>query len=141
MFPQLEGRALTHAWGGPIDIAPVAALVTGSLPGGRVHYAYGYTGNGVGPSQLAGRILASLALDRRDEWTALPLVDPPPGRARPARAAAVGRRDLGARRAAPPGGGRGARGAGRPADALRRGPPAADGHHRRAVTPALSGAR
>jgi hypothetical protein len=52
-------------------------FVTGSLPSGRVHFAYGYTGNGVGPTQLAGRVLASLALDLRDEWTALPVVDPP----------------------------------------------------------------
>jgi glycine/D-amino acid oxidase-like deaminating enzyme len=83
MFPPLRSRAITHAWGGPIDIAPSRIVVTGSLPSGRTHFAYGYTGNGVGPSQLAGRILASLALDRRDEWTALPIVDPPPGRAVP----------------------------------------------------------
>jgi glycine/D-amino acid oxidase-like deaminating enzyme len=80
IFPALRGRRITHAWGGPIDIAPSRMVVTGSLPSGRVHFAYGYTGNGVGPSQLAGRILASLALDRRDEWTALPIVDPPPER-------------------------------------------------------------
>jgi glycine/D-amino acid oxidase-like deaminating enzyme len=80
IFPALRGRAVTHAWGGPIDIAPSRALTLGSLPSGCVHFAYGYTGNGVGPSQLAGRVLASLALDRREEWTALPLVDPPPDR-------------------------------------------------------------
>ena len=80
IFPSLRGRAVTHAWGGPIDIAPSRLLTLGSLPGDRVHFAYGYTGNGVGPSQLAGRILASLALERRDEWTALPIVDPPPDR-------------------------------------------------------------
>ena len=45
-----------------------------------MHHVAGYTGNGVGPSQLAGRILAALALDRRDEHTALPLVEPPPDR-------------------------------------------------------------
>ena len=39
-----------------------------------MHYAFGFTGNGVGPSQLAGRALASLALDRRDEYTRLPIV-------------------------------------------------------------------
>ncbi|HEX8121180.1 MAG TPA: FAD-dependent oxidoreductase [Solirubrobacteraceae bacterium] len=83
MFPQLRGRAVTHAWGGPIDIAPSRMATIGSLPGGRVHFAYGYTGNGVGPSQLAGRILASLALERRDALTALPIVDPAPDRAVP----------------------------------------------------------
>jgi glycine/D-amino acid oxidase-like deaminating enzyme len=80
IFPALRGRRITHAWGGPIDIAPGRLVTVGSLPSGRVHYAAGYTGNGVGPSQLMGRILASLALDRRDEWSALPLVDAPPDR-------------------------------------------------------------
>ena len=33
----------------------------GTLDGAPVHYAFGFTGNGVGPSHLAGRVLASLA--------------------------------------------------------------------------------
>ena len=45
---------------------------------GRVHYASATPGNGVGPSHLAGRSLASLALERRDEATRLAIVDPPP---------------------------------------------------------------
>jgi hypothetical protein len=49
----------------------------GSLDRGRVHYAFGYTGNGVGPSRVAGRTLASLALGRRDEPVSLPLVGAP----------------------------------------------------------------
>src|ERR687891_1228739 len=43
---------------------------------GRVHHGYGFTGNGVGPSELGGRILARLALDRRDEVSRLALVEP-----------------------------------------------------------------
>ena len=58
MFPQLEGRAITHAWGGPIDVSPSHLPQIGTLDGAPVHYAFGYTGNGVGPSHLAGRILA-----------------------------------------------------------------------------------
>ena len=38
--------------------------------------AFGYTGNGVAPSHLFGRTLAALALDRRDDVTRLPFVDP-----------------------------------------------------------------
>ncbi|HEX8206377.1 MAG TPA: FAD-dependent oxidoreductase [Solirubrobacteraceae bacterium] len=83
MFPALRGRAITHAWGGPIDISPSHLVTLGSLPSGRVHHAAGYTGNGVGPSQLAGRVLASLALGRSDEWTALPLVGADGGRVPP----------------------------------------------------------
>ena len=58
MFPPLEGRAITHAWGGPIDVSPSHLPQIGSLADGPVHYAFGYTGNGVGPSHLAGRILS-----------------------------------------------------------------------------------
>jgi hypothetical protein len=41
-----------------------------------VHYAFGFTGNGVGPSHLAGRVLAALALGEGDRTLAL--VDPAP---------------------------------------------------------------
>lgn len=74
-FPQLRGRAITHAWGGPIDVSPTHLPIFGSR--GRIHHGYGFTGNGVGPSYLGGEILARLALDRRDERTVLALVDPP----------------------------------------------------------------
>jgi glycine/D-amino acid oxidase-like deaminating enzyme len=79
IFPALAGRRITHAWGGPIDVSPSHIPQIGSLPGAPVHFAFGYTGNGVGPSHLAGRTLASLALDRRDELTRLPIVDAGPG--------------------------------------------------------------
>jgi hypothetical protein len=44
----------------------------------RVYGAFGYTGNGVGPSRMVGGVLASLALDRRDERSRLALVEPAP---------------------------------------------------------------
>ena len=74
-FPRLRGRRVTHAWGGPIDVSPTHVPAFGSR--GRAHHGYGFTGNGVGPSYLGGEILARLALDRRDELTRLPLVEPP----------------------------------------------------------------
>jgi len=74
-FPQLEGREIVHAWGGPIDVSPTHLPVVRSV-GARIFAGYGYTGHGVGPSQMVGHALASLALDRRDEFTALPIVDP-----------------------------------------------------------------
>jgi len=73
-FPQLRGRRITHAWGGPIDVSPTHLPIFGSR--GRVHHGFGFTGNGVGPAYLGGEILARLALDRRDELTRLALVDP-----------------------------------------------------------------
>jgi glycine/D-amino acid oxidase-like deaminating enzyme len=75
LFPMLRGRRITHAWGGPIDVSPSHLPQVGSVGGAPVHFAFGYTGNGVGPSHLAGRILAALALDRRDPVTRLPIVD------------------------------------------------------------------
>ena len=89
-FPQTRGRAVTHAWGGPIDVSPTHLPIFGSR--GRVHHGFGFTGNGVGPSYLGGEILARLALDRRDERTRLAIVEPRaealPARALPLRRAA-----------------------------------------------------
>jgi glycine/D-amino acid oxidase-like deaminating enzyme len=73
-FPQLRDRRITHAWGGPIDVSPTHLPMFGSR--GRVHHGFGFTGNGVGPTYLGGEILARLALDRRDERTALAIVGP-----------------------------------------------------------------
>jgi glycine/D-amino acid oxidase-like deaminating enzyme len=82
-FPGLTGRRLTHAWGGPIDVSPTHLPVVMPLRGGNVFAAAGYTGNGVGPSHMVGRTLASLALDRRDDHSRLPFVDPAPQRVPP----------------------------------------------------------
>jgi glycine/D-amino acid oxidase-like deaminating enzyme len=82
-FPGLAGRSLTHAWGGPIDASPTHLPVVMPLRGGRAFAAAGYTGNGVGPSHMVGRTLASLALDRRDEHSRLAIVDPSPRRVPP----------------------------------------------------------
>jgi glycine/D-amino acid oxidase-like deaminating enzyme len=82
-FPGLAGKTLTHAWGGPVDASPTHLPVVVPLRGGRAFAAAGYTGNGVGPSYMVGRVLASLALDRRDEHSRLPFVDPSPQRIPP----------------------------------------------------------
>jgi glycine/D-amino acid oxidase-like deaminating enzyme len=74
-FPDLAGRRLTHAWGGPIDASPTHLPAVTSLPRSRAWVAAGYTGNGVGPSNMVGRSLASLALDRSDDPTHLAFID------------------------------------------------------------------
>jgi glycine/D-amino acid oxidase-like deaminating enzyme len=79
-FPGLEGRRITHAWGGPIDVSPTHLPVIVPVGSDRVHGVFGYTGNGVGPAAMMGRALASLALDRRDDESRLALVDPEPRR-------------------------------------------------------------
>jgi glycine/D-amino acid oxidase-like deaminating enzyme len=82
-LPGLAGTGITHAWGGPVDVSPTHLPLVAPLRGGRVFAAAGYTGNGVGPSHMVGRALASLALDRRDSYSQLPLVDPAPRRVPP----------------------------------------------------------
>ena len=75
-FPGLEGRRIEHGWGGPIDVSPSHLPVASRVGSDNVWSAFGYTGNGVGPSKLVGRVLASLALDRRDEHSRLPVAEP-----------------------------------------------------------------
>jgi glycine/D-amino acid oxidase-like deaminating enzyme len=77
-FPALADRRVERAWGGPIDVSPTHLPFVTALPGGHAHAAFGFTGNGVGPSHLAGRALAALALGRTDGAAALPIVGPPP---------------------------------------------------------------
>ena len=82
-LPALAGRRIEHAWGGPIDASPSHLPTIQPLPGGRAWAVYGFTGNGVGPAHLCGRILGRLAAGISDELTSLAIVDPPPLRVPP----------------------------------------------------------
>jgi glycine/D-amino acid oxidase-like deaminating enzyme len=73
LLPGLSGVRVERAWGGPIDVSSDHLPFFRTRPGTRIHYGAGYSGHGVGPSWLGGRILASLALGADDEWTRLPL--------------------------------------------------------------------
>ncbi|HJT64135.1 MAG TPA: FAD-binding oxidoreductase [Candidatus Limnocylindria bacterium] len=75
LFPMLRDVRFEDAWGGPIDITADRFPVIGSREGGRVHHAYGFSGNGAGPARLAGRILAALVDDPHDPLARLPLVN------------------------------------------------------------------
>ena len=73
-IPVESSVRVTHAWGGPVarsvDGLPVIGRASSRRP---VLYATGYSGNGIGPSVIAARILASSALGRDDEWSDCPL--------------------------------------------------------------------
>ena len=73
LLPDLAEARIERAWGGPIDVSADHLPFFGTVPRTRIPYGLGYSGHGVGPSWLGGQILASLAVGREDEWTALPL--------------------------------------------------------------------
>jgi glycine/D-amino acid oxidase-like deaminating enzyme len=56
-FPQLEGVSFTHAWGGVIDTCSRFCAFFGTAHAGRLAYAAGYTGLGVGASRFAAQVL------------------------------------------------------------------------------------
>jgi glycine/D-amino acid oxidase-like deaminating enzyme len=73
LLPGLAEARIERAWGGPIDVSADHLPFFRTNPGTRIHYGAGYSGHGVGPAWLGGRILASLALGADDEWTRSPL--------------------------------------------------------------------
>jgi glycine/D-amino acid oxidase-like deaminating enzyme len=78
-FPQLADVRLSHAWGGAVDRAPGHLPFAGTLGDhGNVHYATGFSGNGVGPSVLLGRMVGRRALGVRDAYTENAITGGPP---------------------------------------------------------------
>lgn len=74
IYPHLADVPIEYRWTGPIDRTETNSLFFGHLDRSPdVVYALGYSGTGVAPSHLAGRALASIVLERQDEWTASPI--------------------------------------------------------------------
>ncbi|MFJ4066252.1 NAD(P)/FAD-dependent oxidoreductase [Pseudomonas sp. NPDC089996] len=74
-YPSLASTRIASAWSGPIDRTYDSLPVFGTLAESQnIHYGIGWSGNGVGPSRLGGRILASLVLGSEDEWSTCSLV-------------------------------------------------------------------
>ena len=90
MFPSFADVPIEAGWGGPIDVSGDHLPFFGTLETGNVHYGLGFTGNGVGPAHLGGRILAHRALAKYDDVLALPLVDLEPRRFPPEPIRSVG---------------------------------------------------
>ena len=78
LFPSWSDVPLEDAWGGPIDVSPTHLPTFGSLDPGNLFYALGYTGNGVAPTHLAGKVIADLVTGADTESTRLPMVNPKP---------------------------------------------------------------
>jgi glycine/D-amino acid oxidase-like deaminating enzyme len=80
LFPSLRDVRIEDAWGGPIDISADHLPWFGSVGDRPIHYGHGYSGNGVAPAVVGGRILAARAVERADDPAmALPIAsgDPP----------------------------------------------------------------
>jgi glycine/D-amino acid oxidase-like deaminating enzyme len=73
-FPQLEGVRFTHRWGGPIDTCSRFFAFYGTSRGGRITYAAGHTGLGIGASRFAARVTLDLLAGRETEATRSRLV-------------------------------------------------------------------
>ncbi|MFF5254340.1 NAD(P)/FAD-dependent oxidoreductase [Streptomyces leeuwenhoekii] len=73
-FPQLEGVRFTHAWGGAIDTCSRFSAFFGTAHQGRVAYAAGYTGLGVGATRFGAEVMLDLLAGERTERTELEMV-------------------------------------------------------------------
>jgi glycine/D-amino acid oxidase-like deaminating enzyme len=74
MLPDLGEVAITHRWGGIFGMARDLSAAIRFDPATGVAVAPSYVGDGVAASNLAGRTLRDLLLDRRSELTLLPWV-------------------------------------------------------------------
>lgn len=73
-FPQLEGLRFSHAWGGAIDTCARFSAFFGTAHAGRVAYAAGYTGLGVGATRFGAEVMLDLLAGERTERTELEMV-------------------------------------------------------------------
>jgi glycine/D-amino acid oxidase-like deaminating enzyme len=77
-FPQLTGLGFPYRWGGAIDTTSRFTVTFGQILGGRVAYALGYTGLGVGASRWAAGVVRDFILRPEEDRLRLRLVTSPP---------------------------------------------------------------
>lgn len=73
-YPQLEGIKFTHRWAGAIDTCTRFTAFYGLARHGRIAYAAGFTGLGVGATRFAAKVLLDLLSGKQTELTQLELV-------------------------------------------------------------------
>jgi len=89
-FPQLEGLRFTHRWAGAIDTSTRFCAFYGTARKGRVAYAAGFTGLGVGATRFAADVMLDLLTGEKTERTELRMVRERPLPFPPEPAAALG---------------------------------------------------
>ncbi|MCV7193374.1 NAD(P)/FAD-dependent oxidoreductase [Mycolicibacterium brumae] len=73
-YPQLEGISFTHRWAGAIDTCTQFAAFHGLARRGRVAYAAGFTGLGVGATRFAAEVMLDHLDGAKTERTQLQMV-------------------------------------------------------------------
>ncbi|QIG39653.1 FAD-dependent oxidoreductase [Microbacterium sp. 4R-513] len=89
-FPQLEDLRFTHRWAGAIDTCSRFCAFYGLARKGRVAYAAGFTGLGVGASRFASDVMLDLLAGEKTERTELKMVREKPIPFPPEPAASIG---------------------------------------------------
>lgn len=74
-FPELSDVQITHRWGGALGVSRDWCPTVSIDRKNRVAWAGNYVGDGVATSNLAGRVLRNLILERNDEVNELPFVN------------------------------------------------------------------
>jgi len=73
-FPQLSEVAFTHKWGGVIDTCTRFCAFFDTAYQGRVAYAAGFTGLGVGATRFGAQVMLDLLAGEKTELTELEMV-------------------------------------------------------------------
>jgi glycine/D-amino acid oxidase-like deaminating enzyme len=73
-FPQLDDVRFSHTWGGVIDTCARFCAFFGTAYGGRLAYAAGYTGLGVGATRFGAEVILDLLAGEPTERTSLDMV-------------------------------------------------------------------
>ena len=75
LLPQIGAARISHRWGGPLGVPRDWMASVGFDGGSRIGWAGGYVGDGVSTTNLAGRTLADLILERPSGLVGLPWVN------------------------------------------------------------------
>jgi len=78
IWPAVASAGLDCSWAGPVDRTVDGLPFFHAVGRPDLIAGAGFSGNGVGPSVLAGKVLASMALGREDEWSQCGLARRPP---------------------------------------------------------------